>query len=417
MKMRIHKRLFKVFGLIMIILIVSCHKKNLKSDQVNALLAFPQHSNYISSHIKPSNYTQTELDNHTTDFYNEWKKKYVRSYCEKDQFLIKSSKSEHTISEAHGYGMMIMCFMAGHEKSAKQYFDGMFRYFKSHPSRVNSKLMDWKQIACDEVGDDDNDSASDGDIDIAFALLLADRQWGSDGDINYFNEAITMINAIFESDINPITKTVKLGDWCNTNETSYYFGTRTSDFICSHFRSFEIAGQNTGWTDVIDKCYALIPEVQNTTTGLVPDFITNTDGIITVAPENYLESKYDNSYSYNACRFPWRIGVDYLLNGDSNAQLSLLKINSWLKSSTNSDLSKLSNGYLLDGTPIFDWADPTFLAPFTVGAMADVDNQEWLNLLYKELIEQNKVKDNDYYANTIELLCLITISGNYWSPN
>ena len=29
------------------------------------------------------------------------------------------------------------------------------------------------------------DSATDGDMDIAYALLLADKQWGSSGDIVY----------------------------------------------------------------------------------------------------------------------------------------------------------------------------------------------------------------------------------------
>jgi len=35
----------------------------------------------------------------------------------------------------------------------------------------------------------DFDSAADGDLDIAYALLLADRQWGSCGTVNYLLEA------------------------------------------------------------------------------------------------------------------------------------------------------------------------------------------------------------------------------------
>ena len=39
-------------------------------------------------------------------------------------------------------------------------------------------------------------SATDGDLDIAFGLLLADKQWGSAGAINYLAEARKVIAAI-----------------------------------------------------------------------------------------------------------------------------------------------------------------------------------------------------------------------------
>ena len=37
---------------------------------------FPQHISYTGTHIKPNNYSQTELDNHVTSFYDEWKTEY-----------------------------------------------------------------------------------------------------------------------------------------------------------------------------------------------------------------------------------------------------------------------------------------------------------------------------------------------------
>lgn len=104
-----------------------------------------------------------------------------------------------------------------------------------------------------------------------------------------------------------------------------------------------------------------------------------------------------------------------MTSGDSRAKTSVDKLNTWLRTSTSGDVSKISNGYQLDGTAIYKWSDATFLAPFAVGAMSDLGNQAWLNSLYSEVVSA-KISDGDYYSNTIKLLSMMTISGNYWNP-
>ncbi len=403
-----------------IIFLISCKEEQdlIPDSKVN--IPFPAHTLYKGSYIKPADYDQSELDSQTGTFYLLWKDEYLKNDCEADEYYIYSGNKANTISEAHGYGMMIMCFMAGYEKYAEAYFDGLYRYYKSHPSNINNLLMDWQQLSCNDSPGADDDAASDGDIDIAFSLLLANKQWGSDGDINYLAEAKSIINAIMQDEINHETWAVKLGDWCSSEDTNYYYGTRTSDFITGHFRAFSVATDNSDWSLVINKCYNLINIIQTTqssTTGLMPDFIINTNSNPVPAGQNYLEDSYDGDYYYNACRFPWRICSDYLLSGDNRAKLAINKINSWLIRATSGDVSLVSNGYLLNGTPVFDWNDATFIGPFTVGAMADIENQDWLNALYEELVTNNDIGDLDYYGNTIKLLSMITISGNYWNPD
>jgi len=402
-------------------LLFSCQKEKVATFPYNGVInkPYPNNSNYIGTHIKPNIYNQSELNNQTSSFYNAWKNEYLKNDCNSNEYYILSGDGAKTVSEAHGYGMMIMCFMAGFENNAKQYFDGLFNYYKSHSSSINNLLMDWQQISCDDSPSDDDDAASDGDIDIAFSLLLAHVQWGSNGDINYLAEAKKMILAIMQDEVNQNTWTIKLGDWCDNSNANYFYGTRTSDFITSHFRAFSAVSNNTNWNFIIDKCYTLINNIQNaqsTTTGLVPDFIINTNTTPIPANKDYLEDVYDGDYYYNACRFPWRIGVDFLISGDIKAKTAINKINTWLISSTNANVSAISNGYTLNGTPLYDWNDATFIGPFAVGAMADTSNQNWLNNLYNELINNNNLQDGDYYSNTIKLLSMITISGNYWNP-
>lgn len=65
------------------------------------------------------------------------------------------------------------------------------------------------------------DSAADGDMDIAYALLIADKVWGSEGEIDYYSEALAVINDIMTYEINHENWTISLGDWvyeCDSND-------------------------------------------------------------------------------------------------------------------------------------------------------------------------------------------------------
>ncbi len=57
------------------------------------------------------------------------------------------------------------------------------------------------------------DSATDGDLDIAYALLLADVQWGSAAAVNYRQEAERTLEAIVQHTVDPATHLTLLGDW------------------------------------------------------------------------------------------------------------------------------------------------------------------------------------------------------------
>ena len=376
-------------------------------------IPYPHHTNY-KTNIKPD-VEQSVLDKNTSDLYRKWKQEYLVSGCNSGEYYIDYDAGQ-TVSEAHGYGMMIMVYMAGFDTDAKVYFDGMYKYFRNHPSGITPDLMAWKQnSSCVNV--EGNDSATDGDIDIAFSLLLADKQWGSSGVINYKAEAKKVISAIMKAEINKTQYNILYGDWVNSSSTKYYNATRSSDFIVDHFRSFDKAFTRSNWIKVVDKCYDIIDEIQtnySSTTGLIPDFMVNTNGSVKPASKNHLEGKNDGNYYYNACRFPWRIATDYLISGEPRAKSSLDKLNTWIKTKTNNNPSKIKDGYKLDGTAIASWSDAAFVAPFAVSAMLD-SNQEWMDDIYTYL-QTMKFSNQGYYENTIQLLSYVVISGNYWTP-
>ncbi len=122
------------------------------------------------------------------------------------------------VSEGDGYALLAAAYFAD-----KEAFDGLWLWV--HDNRLSKvkrydncadlrptyrygpNLPGWKNDQTTPVNDGDNDSATDGDYDIAMALLIAFKQWGANMGINdacgnpisYQVEARKMINAIVDT--------------------------------------------------------------------------------------------------------------------------------------------------------------------------------------------------------------------------
>jgi len=381
---------------------------------------FPQHSAYFTGSIKPDHITQTVLDKSVAGFYTQWKNHYIKTIPGKNESFVWFDEKEkkQCVSEGQGYGMVIVALMAGFDPSAKNTFDDLCRYCRAHLSNRGSHLMAWAQ---DTKGKDlDKTSATDGDMDIAYSLLLANKQWGSNGDIDYLKEAKATIADAMQYEINHANWSVLLSNGVEA-ESKDYNDTRSSDFMPSHFKAFADATNDARWTKVIDNNYRLFSYMQDEYSpdaGLVPDFMVHINKKAKPAPSHYLESAYDGYYNYNACRVPWRVGLDYLLTGDMRSKLFVQKINRWIRETTSNNTYNLSAGYTLAGDDIKGryFEALSFITPFAVSAMVDQKNQQWLNNVW-DYTMQFKLKDFDYYDNTVKMLNLIIVSGNYWMPD
>ena len=380
---------------------------------------FPQHTSYFKGTIKPNHISQQVMDNATGSFYTQWKQHYIKNINGKPQSYVwfEEPGKKQCVSEGQGYGMVITVLMAGYDPSAKVTFDNLFHYYKAHPSNRGKHLMAWAQY--DGGKNVDSGSATDGDLDIAYSLLIADTQWGSNGAINYLKEGRAMIADIMQYEINQKTWSVMLSNGIEWDSKDYN-DTRTSDFMPANFKAFRQASNDSRWDKVIDNSYKLFAQMQDKYSpdaGLVPDFIVHINKTPKPAPPHYLESVYDGDYNYNACRVPWRVGVDYLLTGDERSKTFVQKTNKWIRETTSNNTYNLSAGYTLAGNDIKDryFEALSFITPFAVSAMVDQKNQQWLNSVWDYTINF-KMKDFDYYDNTIKLLNMIIISGNYWQP-
>ncbi len=357
-------------------------------------------------------------------FYDHWKDQYVVSAGATPggdplyRISFGSANPAVTVSEGQGYGMVIVALMAGYDPQTQVIFDGLQRFARAHPSGNDSRLMTWR-VPIETFG---NTSAFDGDADIAYALLLADRQWGSDGAINYKAEAEQVIAGILAATIGPTSRLPLLGDWVDPNGATYnQYTPRSSDFMPAHFRAYGRATNNLVWTEVISNSQAVITSLQanhSPTTGLLPDFIVPTSGTDYTpkpAPPNFLENTTDGQYYYNAGRDPWRLGTDALLNNDPISLAQTRRISEWIITATGGNPQNIKPGYQLDGTllPPGDYFTTFFAAPLGVAAMAMPTQQTWLNAIYDAVSATHE----DYYEDSVTLLCLLVMTGNYWDPS
>lgn len=389
-------------------------------------MPFPQHTEYTHGTIKPSNHSQADLDSATLAFYNVWKKRYLRSaapgqlyvFCNADKRF--DEPDTRSVSEGHGYGMVATVLMAGADPEAQTNFDALYRFFRSHPTAQHHDLMSWRQI-CRRgstklvEGHEDDDSATDGDLDIAYSLLLADKQWGSQGEIDYKAEAGKVMAAILAGETDAARDTLTLGDW-EDDESPMWGSLRSSDFMPVYLKRFAAVSNDKRWTAITDHTYAIFTGLISNfspNTALLPDFIVLKNGQYAPAPPHFLEGKDDGNYAYNACRYPWRIGLDYLLNGDKRALQMLQRLNQWIVKAADGDPEKVNAGYRLDGKPLKEDDSAAFIGPFAVAAMAEPQNQEWLNALWNDLLQRKPNKEG-YYGNSVKLLTMIVVSGNWW---
>ncbi|MEU6164545.1 glycosyl hydrolase family 8 [Streptomyces tanashiensis] len=371
---------------------------------------------YTAGTLKPSG-TQAALDQKVVEYYNKWKAAFVRQNCGNGWYQIISPDADHPyVAEAQGYGMVVTATMAGADPDAKKIFDGLVKWKIDHPSSVNPNLLAAEQdTACKSVNG--GDGATDGDMDVAYGLLLADKQWGSAGTYNYKDLALKHIAAIKKDEVNPTTKLLKLGDWSGSGD-QYYYISRTSDWMADHFRAFRAASGDTTWDAVRGAHQTQISRLQSTYasgTGLLPDFVVDTNTTPRPAPGQVLEDPNDGAYWWNACRTPWRIADDAVTSGDATSLAAARKLNGWIKTKTGGDPNKIAVGYKLNGTQISSGSEAAFFAPFAVAAMTDPGSQAWLDALWNKMLV-TPVDTSSYFSASIQLQVMITASGNHWVP-
>ena len=187
---------------------------------------------------------------------------YYKSYCSDNTTTVPNMKTRAcTVSEGIGYGMLLAYFNGDDDT-----FLRLWNYSRAFREYSNRKLMPWitQSFHWTEV---DNSSATDADEDIATALIL---MYFKSGNALYLQDAMSLINAIWDAEVNPTNLLIYSGDedmWKGANPVY-----NLSYFSPVALRLFAIVDVAHNWTGVLNAMYAYMQQVQNAGTGVFPDW-------------------------------------------------------------------------------------------------------------------------------------------------
>ncbi len=329
--------------------------------------------------------------------YNTWKTTYVES-CSGGRFRVKFDTPGETVSEGIAYGMLLSVYAAD-----KALFDGLWAYYKQF--RNGNGVMDWKISGCDG-GVVSSGAATDAELDAAMALIIASEQWNS---TTYRNDAITLIQAIKNTEMATNGQTLNGDQWGNTNTCR-----NPSYQSPGYYKQYALVDTDNAsfWgTTAINAASTLLLANRNSTSGLVSNWCDNNGS------ENTCGNTGSGAEGYgaDACRTPWRTAIDYLWHGNSACAASK-DINTKLINFVNGyenqmkgplrnrNVSNPSSGSYVNGS----------YATFALPPMTSSSAQSSLNKCYTAV---TGLSGSDYYFNaTVRCLTLFVLTGNFWAP-
>jgi endo-1,4-beta-D-glucanase Y len=309
-----------------------------------------------------------------------------------------------TVSEGIAYGMLASVFM-----NDQPTFDGLWSYALQWLDE--NGLMHW-YINAEGTMPLGTGAASDGDEDMAFALLMAHERWGGGGSLqeSYETYATRLIGLMWEHEVDHNRNDVfKPGDGFADGSVI-----NISYFAPAFYRTFGRAvGEEENWGRVVDSSYAatfaaLNAANGNEENGLVPAWSTP-EGVPTVPPN----TSHPIHHQLDSCRTPFRLAQDYCWNGEPRALEYLEKINSF---HTEVGALNLVDGYDLNGTPRPQFASvgnqsAAFVGTAAVGAMASPMYATFRDEGYAAVATLNLLAGSQYYNESWTVLSLIMMAG------
>ena len=345
--------------------------------------------------------------------YDAWKAAHLED-CSGGVFRVRweNDRQDASVSEGIGYGMLLTVIHG--ERAA---FDGLLAYAKK--MHDDNGLMHWLRYGCDAHRDtkysgSPDYAASDADLDVAMALLMAKCKWG---DSKYGDEATQVINATRKNmfmDVNGL-HVLQPGDSTWFNDLGA--GCINYSYLApAYYRAFakQVPADADFWNKAAKDTYELLGKASNPSTGLVRNWGSVSGGSAT--SDCFNAYKRADSYGSDAARTPWRIATDYLWNTTPEAKAWTDKVTHWVKTQ---GITKVVKWYNLDGTPdmqagTWDAHSAITIGPFAVGAMTL--EQATVNDFAAELVAipvTDGTPEANYFPRMLKALSLATLTAQF----
>ncbi|HLK38147.1 MAG TPA: glycosyl hydrolase family 8 [Polyangiaceae bacterium] len=327
--------------------------------------------------------------------YQNWKAKYLKGDCGSGLYRVDNATGDSsTFSEGQGYGMVLTAYFGD-----KSEFDGLWAFAKK--SFDSKGVMGW-HVTCagPASGGGTSNSATDGDTDIAFGLVVASVQWGGP----YTQDAMNYLATLKSVDFTTCSPTGRIvptaGSWQTAACTTGDGGSNTSYWMPAYYRVFAAVTGDTFWSKAADDVVTLYGLAADPTTGIIVNEVDQMGAPVS-----------GQTYDYNSCRIPWRAALDYLWFGTPAVQSAMTKLSTWANSI---GITHVVDGYKADGTATGSYTGlNAFVGGFAVGAMADSQAVvDTFGTYFVSIANDN----GTYYGSSLRTLYLLTLSGDQWNP-
>lgn len=245
--------------------------------------------------------------------YDSWKAAFTQACPDGSSVVVKDGGQ--VVSEGIAYGMLLSVAF-----DDRPLFDGLWQHYTDHVDE--NGLMNWSMGVCDAAGNNNANAATDAELDAAMALLQANSLWQEPA---YLAAAEDLTQRIiqYETEMCDAKLVLRPGDFhggCSDPENPRL---NPSYFSPGYYRAFayHFPDQAATWLQLIDNSYELFELYQARMDGLVPDW-SAVDG----------SDWYGAGYSWDACRTPWRVAVDYAWSADPRAVTFLGNLVGWIES-------------------------------------------------------------------------------------
>ncbi len=235
---------------------------------------------------------------------------YKKTFMSQDGRIIDYERNAVTTSEGQSYAMLRAVFIGD-----KEAFDKAYKWSVDNLGRKEDSLFAWLWGKREDNtwGIIDRNSASDADIDIAFALLLAGEHWSNN---KYIYDAVTIIKDIWNLETKVINNQRVLMPGIVQAQNDI-IPINPSYFAPYAFKVFAKYDKDHDWNSLVDSSYNLLTQSSALTeSGLPPNWFN----IDSKNGNTYIDKeKQDSDFSYDAIRVFLRVYVDYLIFNDKRA--------------------------------------------------------------------------------------------------
>jgi oligosaccharide reducing-end xylanase len=329
-------------------------------------------------------------------------------------------------SEGQSYGMMIAVQM-----NMQAEFDKLWRFAQQRMQFATNdawnRYFRWQgQVTVNgnaiNVNFGQNGPAPDGDEYFAAALYLADRRWGSNGGINYEQEADAIATALLNNAGNgqgrvPIIDAQSSmvvffpqGNSAGFSDPSYH--------LPAFYELFAQDGNPADanrWRQVANVSRQFFVQSANANTGLHPDY-ANFNG----SPNTGGNGQTHDQFRFDAWRVPMNMAIDYAWTGpDARLQTQVEKYYAFFGSRLGAN--NLPNAlFQLNGTVAADDTGPSTALAATLAAAAVASTAQNRAAFVENLWNtQQQSGTYRYYQETVYMLGLLATAGWFgyeWAP-